>query len=536
MAEKAGIGADLSLPGHSECEVNQVDAFMKIRELISLEKHLRSFPETPHGPIGLIYPHVYPVGMASLGYQQVYRLFRESGFGVERVFWDPQGRETISLENRIPLFRFPIVACSYTYELDILHLLKMLIRGGVDPLAEQRGPESPWLIMGGQAATANPRLLQRIADIIVLGEGEQVIEALSRRLIQTQGEARTRVLEAVAELPHVYVPRVHGEFDRHRFPQHTLEPLDLYPCHSVIRAVEDEFGGAFLLELSRGCKYQCKFCIVHYMNGTARYREFDSLIDTLDRYQHLYEKVGLLGAAVADHPRVEDVTEWLVRRGKQVSTSSLRAERLTERFLDLLREGGQQNLTVAPEAGDVTRRRDMKKGVRDDKYLRLAEWAGKRQFHSLKLYFLLGTPGADPMDEAAEIIEFSRKMSEVFTGHGGGKIIAALSPFVPKPTTPWASEALWDPKAVKKASRVVRKHLAFRGNLKVPPVNVKEARAEAILSWFGPELTDELLRLAREEISLESAFKDFNLDQIPEQARRISGYPELAETGGKGMK
>ena len=140
------------------------------------------------------------------------------------------------------------------------------------------------------------------------------------------------------------------------------------------------------------------------------------------------------------------------------------------------------------------------------------------------------------MDEAAEIIEFSRKMSEVFTGHGGGKIIAALSPFVPKPTTPWASEALWDPKAVKKASRVVRKHLAFRGNLKVPPVNVKEARAEAILSWFGPELTDELLRLAREEISLESAFKDFNLDQIPEQARRISGYPELAETGGKGMK
>ena len=136
------------------------------------------------------------------------------------------------------------------------------------------------------------------------------------------------------------------------------------------------------------------------------------------------------------------------------------------------------------------------------------------------------------MDEAAEIIEFSRKMSEVFSGHGGGKIIVALSPFVPKPTTPWECEELWDPKAVKKASRVVRKHLAFRGNLKVPPVNVKEARAEAILSWFGSELTGELLRLAREEISLETAFKDFSLDRIPEQARHVSGRREPAGSGG----
>ncbi|MFB3785841.1 MAG: radical SAM protein [bacterium] len=505
---------------------------MNIRELLSLEKHLQSFPETPHGPAGLIYPNVYTVGMASLGYQQVYRLFRESGWAVERVFLDPMGRETVSLENRVPLFRFPLLAGSYTYELDILHLLKMLIRGGVEPLADQRGPESPWLILGGQAATANPRLLERIADVIVLGEGEQVIEALSRTMIQTKGESRSHVLEALAELPHVYVPRVHGEFDRHRFPQHTLEPIDLYPCHSVIRTAEDEFGGAFLLEMSRGCKYQCKFCIVHYMNGTARYRNYDRLIGILDRYRIQYEKVGLLGAAVADHPRVEDITEWLVRRGKQVSTSSLRAERLTERFLDLLREGGQHNITVAPEAGDVDRRRDMKKGVRDDKYLRLAEWAGKRQFPSLKLYFLLGTPGADPMDEAAEIIEFSRKMREVFSGNGGGKIIVALSPFVPKPATPWACEELWDPKAVKKASRVIRKHLAFRGNLKVPPVNVKEARAEAILSWFGPELTDELLRLARDEMSLESAFKDFSLDRIPEQARLGSGRMEPVGNGG----
>ncbi len=494
---------------------------MKFWDLIAQETHFLSYPDSPHGPVGLLYPNIYTVGMASLGYQQIYRLFHESGISVERVFFDPKGRETRSVENRTPLFRFPILAATFTYELDIVNLLQMLLRGGVEPLSERRGNGSPLLIVGGQAATANPRLWQRIADAVYLGEAEEIAAVLCRALIESKDRSRSDALEALARVPHVYVPRIHGEFGQARLTSHTLEPIDKGPCHTVILPGDDEFGGSFLLELSRGCKYQCKFCIVHYANGTARYREYDSLIEILDRYRDRYKKVGLLGAAVADHPRVEDVTEWLVRHGKQAATSSLRAERITERFLDLLREGGQHNLTVAPESGDMEVRRTMLKGVRDDKYFRLAEWAGKRRFPSLKLYFLIGTPGADPMQEATAIVQFSQRMGDVFCNSGGGRITIAVSPFVPKPFTPWACEAMWEPKTVKKATRIIRKELAFRGNMKVPPVNVKEARAEAILSWFGPELTGELLQLAREEISIETAFHNFDLKQIPIQARQM---------------
>lgn len=495
---------------------------------IAQEVHLLSLKGQKHGPIGLIYPNVYTVGMASLGYQQVYRLFSQAGFSVERIFLDNKGCETRSVENQTPLFRFPILASSYTYELDIVNILKLLLKGGVSPFARERGDSSPLLIIGGQAATANPRIVQTIADVIVLGEGEMVIDRLSSVLIDHAGKPKQAMLEAIAALPHVYAPSVHGEFNRVAFPSHALEPIDRVPCHTIIRAQEDEFGGAFLLEVSRGCKYQCKFCIVHYMNGTARYRNVENLIEVLDRYQSHYHKVGLLGAAVADHPFIEDITDWLVNHGKQVSTSSLRAERLTERFLDLLKAGGQQNLTVAPESGGIERRRAMKKGVRDDKYFQMAEWAGKRRFPSLKLYFLIGTPGSDPFEEAAEIIEFSKQIGERFCGNGGGKITVAVSPFVPKPTTPWECEAMWDAKQVKKATRIIRKDLAFRGNMKVPPINVKEARAEAILSWFGPELIDDLIRLAREEITIESAFKDFDLRQISEKARDVT---EMAHAG-----
>ena len=68
----------------------------------------------------------------------------------------------------------------------------------------------------------------------------------------------------------------------------------------------------------------------------------------LEEYQEQFVKVGLLSAAVADHPQVTDIVEWLVSRDKQVSTSSLRAERLSGHLLDLLKQGGQQTLTIAP--------------------------------------------------------------------------------------------------------------------------------------------------------------------------------------------
>lgn len=481
---------------------------------VAAEKHLLSYPDAPHGPIATVYPNLYNVGMASLGYQHVMRMFRESGFSTERVFLDKKGNETRSIENHTPLFRFPYIAVTYTYELDILNLINMFIRGGVAPLAEQRGDDEPIVIMGGMATTSNPMLLNRIADVMVIGEGEWLVQAISKVLIDNHGKPKHAILEALAELPHIYVPSIHQTYDRDRFPQHSIERMEDYPCHTSILAQDDEFGGAFLLEMSRGCHYRCKFCIVHYMNGRARYRDYDSLIASLEPFQHQYHKVGLLGAAVADHPRVVDVTEWLVKRNKQVSTSSLRAEKISEPLLDLLRAGGQHNITVAPETGGIESRKRMRKGVKDEKYVKLAELVGQRRFPSLKLYFLIGCPGEDPMQEADDIIDFGQKINDAFTNSGGGRLTITVSPFVPKPTTPWAGGELWDSKTIKKASRNIRKMLAFKNNVRVPSVNTKEARIETILTWSGPEITDDLLRLAQGEMSIENAFKDYDLTSL----------------------
>ncbi|MDX9752320.1 MAG: radical SAM protein [bacterium] len=487
---------------------------MSFWDHVAAEKHLLPYPESPWGPVGFLYPNQYSVGMASLGYQQVYRLFRMQGLSVERVFFDKKGRETRSVENQTPLFRFPLLAASYIYELDILNLVQMLLHGGVAPMAAERGDDAPLLLMGGTAASDNPALLARLADAIVLGEGEGVIPAIAAALQETGFGSKAKLLAKLAAIPHIYVPAIHGEYNAAQFTRYLLDPIDSVPCHTAILAPADEFSGAFLLELCRGCKYRCKFCVVHYMSGTARYRKMEDLLGVLEMYKDHYSKVGLLGAAVADHPQVTEVAEWVVRQGKQVSTSSLRAERLNGPLLDLLQQGGQKTITVAPEAGDLEIRRNLLKGVKDEKYFALAEEAGKRGFQQIKLYFLLGTPGADPMDEASAIIQFAETMGAIFSKNGGGKLVVACSPLVPKPTTPWADVPLWDAKQIKKASRVIRKKLAFQGNMKVPPINVKEAVLEALLSWAGPDAIDEILRLAHANESIEQGFEGVSLDSF----------------------
>ncbi|MBD3265366.1 hypothetical protein GF373_01745, partial [bacterium] len=237
---------------------------MSFWDQIAKEKHLLDYPDTPHGPVGFMYPNQYSVGMACLGYQQVYRLMRNAGLSVERVFYDKKRRETRSIENHTPLFRFPFLAASYIYELDIIHLIQMMLHGGVEPLRENRWDDGPLLLLGGTAATANPPLVSRIADAVVLGESEYTIDKIAEIFKQHASLGKKEMLEKLAELNFVYVPAIHGVFDKEVHASYALEPIDAVPCHSAILAESDEFHGAFLLELSRGCKYRCKFCVVHY--------------------------------------------------------------------------------------------------------------------------------------------------------------------------------------------------------------------------------------------------------------------------------
>jgi hypothetical protein len=117
-------------------------------------------------PIALVYPNVYGVGMANLGFLAVYGLLNrhpdvvcERAFfpdGEERKEMARTGKRPFSLETQKPLDAFEIIAFSLSYENDYPNVAALLSMAGIPAERHNRTWDAPLLIAGGPASFLNP--------------------------------------------------------------------------------------------------------------------------------------------------------------------------------------------------------------------------------------------------------------------------------------------------------------------------------------------------------------------------------------------
>ncbi len=212
--------------------MKKTDPRERARDILSREV---GYVRKPHGArlrVALVFPNTYFVGMSSLGFQTVYRLFNDLDDVVcERAFLPPKqelqdqlnsGSPLLTLESQTPVNDFDVIAFSIAFEWDYTNLVTMLRLAKVPPRAEARNSRHPLVVVGGAVTFVNPEPLALFADVIAAGEGEMLIPALMRNLREAEdrpGAASppcpgTRVLHSV-----VLRSRVRGKrFDR-RFPR-----------------------------------------------------------------------------------------------------------------------------------------------------------------------------------------------------------------------------------------------------------------------------------------------------------------------------
>src|SRR6476661_4179376 len=146
----------------------------------------------PHGGrlrVALAFPNTYYVGMSSLGFQTVYRLFNDLEDVVcERVFLPPKqelqqqlqsGTRLVTLESQTPVSDFDVIAFSVSFEWDYTNVVTMLRLAGLPPRADARSRHHPLVVIGGAVTFVNPEPLAPFADVIAAGEGEMLIPALT---------------------------------------------------------------------------------------------------------------------------------------------------------------------------------------------------------------------------------------------------------------------------------------------------------------------------------------------------------------------
>lgn len=426
--------------------------------------------------VALVYPSPYRVGMSSLGFQWIASLIADAGFAVERVFlpddveaWRRARLPPLSEETQTPLGRFDLWAVSLAYELELAGLVTLFDLAGVPALRAERSDRHPKVLLGGPLTFSNPLPAAPFVDAMLLGEAEDTaVDAVT-------GFFDTGDLDHVAALAGGFVPALHGE----RLPPVGRADDARLPARSRLWSPHAELADMFLLEGERGCHRSCTFCVMRRStNGGMRLVSPEAVLGWVPPEA---PKVGLVGAAISDHPQLVGLLQALVDAGKQVGVSSLRADRVALKpdIPRLLRQAGYRTLTVASDAASQRLRRTLAKGTTDAQLLACAEAAREHRYQVLKVYMMLGVPD-ETDDDLAELVDFTRRLAAIHP------LALGIAPFVPKRNTPLDTAPFAGVKVVER--RLERLRDGLRGTrAEVRPTSARWAWVEYRLAQAGAE-------------------------------------------------
>jgi radical SAM superfamily enzyme YgiQ (UPF0313 family) len=424
--------------------------------------------------VALCHPLPYSAAMSSLGYQAIYReIHQHTGASAERAFLPDDPEEyrknrlpIVTYESETALYGFPILAFSIAYELELPGLLEILDLSGIPLLRQERTEKHPFIVVGGPLTNSNPAIMAPFVDLIFLGEGEEWIHAFLDAAAET---SRKDLAFHFSGAPGCYAPGITKDY-----PLPTKVAEDRLPAYSQIITRHSVLSSMFLIEPERGCSRSCAYCVMRRTtHGGMRLvspEEVFSLIPENAR------RVGLVGAAVTDHPQIAELVRKIVQSGREIGISSLRADRLTEELVKWLAQGGYKTLTTASDGASQGMRDRIHRQTTERHLIQAAELVRSAGLQRMKLYEMIGLPG-ETMDDIEEMIRFSLELSRI------APLSLGISPFVAKHHTPLDGapfEAI--PSQMAKLQKI---RSGLKGTVDVKPSSPRWAWVEYMLSQNG---------------------------------------------------
>ena len=189
-------------------------------------------------------------------------------------------------------------------------------------------------------------------------------------------------------------------------------------------------------------------------------------------------RVGLVGAAVTDHPEVKELAGKIVASGRQIGVSSLRADRLSDDLVKILARGGYKTLTTASDGVSQRLRTRIGRRTTEQHLIRAAEMVRNAGMQRLKLYQMIGFPG-ETVEDVDECIRFSLELAGIVP------LSLSISPFVAKRNTPLESAPFEEIHSLE--SKLSRMRAGLKGKVDVRPSSARWAWVEYRLSQGDKE-------------------------------------------------
>ena len=262
------------------------------------------------------------------------------------------------------------------------------------------------------------------------------------------------------------------------------------------------------------CGNLCKFCHAGYYELPCRQYDPDAaeraLFAVLDNTG--YNELTLSSLSISDYrhlPRLlGSILPRLNAEGVSISFPSLRVDTATLPLIEQISDLRRTSLTFAVESASDELRAIANKKLRTSDLLEILDHVFAKGWRTIKLYFMIGLPGCEECDEAGAIIGLLKTIALI--GTRKKEINVTLSPFVPKPHTPfqWSRQmdASYLQDVIARVKRAVPRFISIKNH------DVRMSLLEGVMSRGDERLGGVIYRSYMDGCRLDSWTEHFRYD------------------------